>query len=265
MSVFSILSGSKKQAQKLRDEKEQKQKANAEPKPKYMHKPKHAYVDALNSTTGASPVNNREHLREAAERRKSRVSLNSSYTSMSGLRTANSSSAAITTMSSWEARKAMAHKDQLQKAAGPIATTSGRKSYQSSPLASVAASTAGPSTASSYDRLEMAGLTPAPLRPSLSKTGSSQKKSVTIQIPAHGEHEQAPPSPPWEDPAETPLIAIVEPAHIPIKKTITIEATEVPSDISSEEEKDKTVIKKPKKKISLFWKKRAVPMAATAA
>ena len=137
MSVFSKLSSSKKQAQKLQDEKSQKEKADKGPKPKYMHTPQHAYVDALNSGSGTSPGNSREMIQEAVERRKSRLAHSSSQTTMNGLHTAHSSSSAITTMSSWEARKAMAEKEQLQKFARPIAISSAKKSYQSSPLASV--------------------------------------------------------------------------------------------------------------------------------
>ena len=137
MGVFSKFSASKKHAQKLQEEKKQNDKAASEPKPKYMHTPKHAYIDALNSTSGATPANNRQNLREAAERRKSRLSRNSSYSTVNGLHTAHSSSTAVTTMSNWEARKAMAHKEQLQKATIPIVTAPVRREYQSSPLASV--------------------------------------------------------------------------------------------------------------------------------
>ena len=118
-------------------EEDKKQKVDAEPKRKYMHTPQHAYIDALNSTSGANPGTTRESLREAAERRKSRITQNGSQTTMNGLHSAHSSSSAITTMSSWEARKAMVNKEQLQKAAAPVAIGSARKSYQSSPLASV--------------------------------------------------------------------------------------------------------------------------------
>lgn len=137
MGVFSKLSASKKHAQKLQDEKKQKEKATDEPKPKYMHTPKHAYVDALNSTCGTTPANTRQYLREAAERRKSRMSRNNSYPTMSGLHSVHSASTQLTTMSSWEARKAMAYREQLQRAATPVATAPVRKEYQSSPLASV--------------------------------------------------------------------------------------------------------------------------------
>ena len=167
MSVFSKLSTSKKQAQKIEDGGKQKEKADAVPKPKYHHKPQHAYVDALNSGSTPNPSNSREVLREAVERRKSRLAQNDSQLIMNGLHTAHSSGTAITTMSSWEARKAMAQKDQFQKTS---TFGSARKSYQSSPLASVGEShvylgavelwltcpiepsTRAPSSVSSYDR-----------------------------------------------------------------------------------------------------------------
>ncbi len=140
MSVFSKFSASKKQAQKLQEEKKQKAKADSEPQAKYMHTPKHAYVDALNCVAGPSPGNTRESIREAAERaaerRKSRPSPHSSRTTMNGLHSAHSSSSGFHTMGSWEARRNMMQKDQLQICGGPIGIGSARRSYQSSPLAS---------------------------------------------------------------------------------------------------------------------------------
>ena len=137
MGVFSKISASKKHAQQLQYEKKQKEKAAGEPKPKYMHTPKHAYVDALNSTCGAMPGNTRQNLREAVERRKTRMSRGSSYATLDDLHSVHGSGAQVTTMSSWEARKVMAQREQLQKAAYPVENAPARKEYQSSPLASV--------------------------------------------------------------------------------------------------------------------------------
>ena len=140
MSVFSKFSASKKQAQKLQEEKKQKAKADGEPKAKYMHTPKHAYVDALNCVAGPSPGNTQESIREAAERaaekRRTRLSQHSSRVSMTGFQSRRSSGSGLNTMGSWEARRATVQRDQVQICGGPTGIGSARRSYQSSPLAS---------------------------------------------------------------------------------------------------------------------------------
>ena len=111
----------------------------------------------------------------------------------------------------------------------------------------------------------MASLAPTPLRPSLQKSRSSQKKTVTIKAPAHSSHKSSPTSPMFENLTEAPSVKVIEPAYVPLEKTITVRSAEVPADTSSSEEEREMKVTKGKKRLSLFWRRRGVPIAVTAA
>lgn len=107
----------------------------------------------------------------------------------------------------------------------------------------------------------MANLSPAPLRPSVHRRASSLKKSVTIQTP---DEESVPLSPTSQRSfsdkgTDVQLVTVVEPPH----KLKDVTVTEIPPELTSEEEKE-TVVKKSNKRLSMFWKNRNNQVAVAA-
>lgn len=96
------------------------------------------------------------------------------------------------------------------------------------------------------------------IRPSLSGSRASTRKTVTIQAPAYGRSSSSS----VQDESET-LVTVLEPPSLPIEKTISIKTTELrASDIDDGKHK----AKKTRRLSSFFGKRRNVmPSVAAAA
>ena len=109
----------------------------SEPPQKYMHVPSHAYRDALNSIAGAYDSENRILVRQAAERRKTRINSQSTFTSNDQIQFQSPNDSQVS-LSNWQKRQMIAQQS-LSQSHGSFSSTSTRSDYKyhASPLSSM--------------------------------------------------------------------------------------------------------------------------------
>ena len=123
------------------DPKQQGKESDVARNQKYMHTPKHAYIDALNSTAGAYTSENRILIKEAAERRKSRLESESSFASNGRARLSGPWDSQISSNSRKEEKPAASRESHAKHSStNSSGMRSAKKEYRRSALGTMAES-----------------------------------------------------------------------------------------------------------------------------